>query len=373
MEATTPVERFGPLSRISYAQNMEDILLDRVFRGKPGTFVDIGANHPFVDNNSYFFYVRGWRGINIEPMPAARALFETHRPDDLNLALAVSDEEGTLPFFEVSNENGANGLSTLDRALAKDHQAQGFEVTEIQVPVRTVASLVAEYRIDPPDFLSIDVEGHEDAVIRGIPFATWRPKILVIESTRPLSSVETHATWEPALLEHGYVFATFNGLNRFYLREDQRSELPCFATPVSTVDRFERQDVVAWMRKAEHFRDLYEREQADRAFERAHFEEMRAGWEWGRIQSRYIHAVCEQEIARIANERETWGARLEEFERERAAWANERAAHERTRRELESLLADASRQLRPYRLIDRLGVVTSSYRLAQRVKRRLAS
>jgi hypothetical protein len=75
MELSAPVERFGPVSRISYAQNMEDILLDRVFRGRPGTFMDIGGNHPFIDNNTYFFYVRGWRGVSLEPTQRGHALF----------------------------------------------------------------------------------------------------------------------------------------------------------------------------------------------------------------------------------------------------------------------------------------------------------
>src|SRR3982751_598415 len=95
-----PVERPLATPRISYAQNMEDILLDRLFRGRPGTFMDIGGNHPIVDNNTYFFYVRGWRGVNVEPTRRGHALFLEHRPEDRNLAVAVSDTEGASAFFE---------------------------------------------------------------------------------------------------------------------------------------------------------------------------------------------------------------------------------------------------------------------------------
>src|SRR4051812_24778781 len=55
------------LPRISYAQNSEDILIDRLFRGEVGTFMDIGACHPLLDSNTWFFYSRGWRGVNFEP------------------------------------------------------------------------------------------------------------------------------------------------------------------------------------------------------------------------------------------------------------------------------------------------------------------
>src|SRR5690349_20186978 len=101
MNPTEPVERPRPDSRVSYAQNAKDILLDRLFRGRPGTFMDVGANHPFIDNITYFFYLRGWRGINVEPAARGHALFEEFRPEDRNLAVAVSDAGGELPFYEI--------------------------------------------------------------------------------------------------------------------------------------------------------------------------------------------------------------------------------------------------------------------------------
>ena len=54
-------QKYADIPRISYAQHMEDILIDRVFHDlrRTGTFMDIGANHPYIDNNSYFFYLRG--------------------------------------------------------------------------------------------------------------------------------------------------------------------------------------------------------------------------------------------------------------------------------------------------------------------------
>src|SRR5262245_11749665 len=92
-----PVIKENPrwVPRISYAQNQEDILLDRLFKDQPrGTFVDVGANHPVLDNNTYFFYVRGWRGYNLEPIRRLHALFLEQRPEDTNLAVAASDAEG---------------------------------------------------------------------------------------------------------------------------------------------------------------------------------------------------------------------------------------------------------------------------------------
>jgi FkbM family methyltransferase len=394
MELLSPVERPATPARISYAQNMEDILLDRLFRGRPGTFVDVGANHPFIDNNTYFFYLRGWRGVNVEPTPRGHALFVEHRPADLNLAVAASDDEGELPFFEVDGDEGLSGLSTLSAAMAEEHRAAGYRVAERRVPVRTVAGLVEEHSIAPPDLLSIDVEGNEAAVLRGVPWASWRPKVLVVEATAPLSEAASYRSWEPLLLSNGYLFAAFNGVNRFYLRDDLRDKLGLFETPVNALDHYLRQEVVAIQQRCDELRDRIEREQADRRFERDQFNQVREGWEWARQQAQYVQAIWEQECANMAKERASYQEALayferaeahfkegqaaweqdreafirerERFERERAEWQAERAHHQ-------DQAAEAQARLRPYLLLDRLRVVPAGYGLARRVKRKLAS
>ena len=60
MTDSTPSHSAREIPRISYAQNHEDILIDRLFPGRIGTFMDIGACHPVVNSNTRFFYERGW-------------------------------------------------------------------------------------------------------------------------------------------------------------------------------------------------------------------------------------------------------------------------------------------------------------------------
>lgn len=381
MDVILPVERPRPDARISYAQNAEDILLDRLFRDRPGTFMDIGANHPFIDNNTYFFYLRGWRGVNVEPTRRGHALFREHRPADRNLAVAVSDVEGEMTFFEVDDADGLTGLSTLSAEVAEARRAQGYSVVEHSVPIRTVASLIDEHEIEPPDLLSIDVEGNEGRVIAGIPLERWRPKVMVVESTVPLSGVATHEGWEPTLSRHGYLFAAFNGVNRFYLRDDLRHELPLFQTPVNVLDGYFRHEVVALQNRAEEFRDTLEREQAARRFDAAQFEREREGWAWGKMHAEYIWATWEQERAGFDRERTGWAetlgrleAALLEQQRQAATQLEaERAARQAEAAEHHAQIAALQAQLRPYHVLDRLRVVPAGFGLARRVKRKLAS
>lgn len=46
------------------------------------------------------------------------------------------------------------------------------------------------------------------------------------------------------LLGHGYVFAAFNGLNRFYVRDDLADKIDCLRVPVNVLDNYERLETV---------------------------------------------------------------------------------------------------------------------------------
>lgn len=58
-------------AKLSFSQEGEDMLLDRFFMNqKDGFYVDVGAHHPERFSNTNYYYLRGWRGINIEADPS---------------------------------------------------------------------------------------------------------------------------------------------------------------------------------------------------------------------------------------------------------------------------------------------------------------
>jgi FkbM family methyltransferase len=326
----------GSVPRISYAPNHEDILLDRLFGDHVGTFLDVGPRNPITGNLTYFFYVRGWRGVNLEPVPDRHLQFQAVRPGDLNLPLAAWDSNGEIPLYEVSLGAGES-RSTFSAALAEQYRGQGLTAIERRVPVRTIRSLVEDLRIDPPDFLVIGVARSGEPVIRGIALEQWRPALIVVSSTGPGTVLPVPHGWEPILLAQGYRFATFNGVNRFYLRDDLLDRRERLEVPVSGRDRFQRAEVVALQQQVR----ALEQESARWRTDAAHWRGQ-------------------------AEPRAEWERRLAEAEHQRDHWQR---ACEGLRREL----AATQRALRPYRLIDQLGVVTLGYRLARRFKPNRAS
>lgn len=224
---------------VSYAGNREDVMLRRLFPEAPtGFYVDVGAGHPLRFSVTKHFYDRGWHGINVEPAPASFTELQKDRTRDVNLNVAVSDTEGRAVFYEFPPEYA--GWATVSREEAERHLADdGVAFTEREVPVTTLAAICEEHVGGEIDFLSVDVEGLERQVLAGADFKRWRPRVCVIEATVPATTIPTHDKWEGLLTDAGYQFAYFDGLNRFYVREEDVGLLEQFRVPVSCLDEYE--------------------------------------------------------------------------------------------------------------------------------------
>ena len=202
---------------VSYAQNGEDVLLYKALSDiAPGFYIDIGANDPDTHSVTRAFYDRGWRGINVEPVPTLHQRLAAARPRDVNLAVAVGRTCGSTTFYDFPG----TGLSCVDPALAARHRRAGHPVVEREVPSLTLDAIWREHVRGDVHFLKVDVEGAEAAVIAGARLDEHRPWIVVVEATAPLTGASSFATWEPLLQEAGYRYALDDGLNRYYVSQE---------------------------------------------------------------------------------------------------------------------------------------------------------
>src|SRR6185503_14466706 len=112
---------------VSYAQNGEDVLLNRVFSGcRTGFYVDVGANDPIVHSVTKHFYQLGWRGINVEPHPEKYGRLCRDRPEDVSLNVGLCDREGVLTYHECR----PTGLSTFSAKEAARLSERGAKILE---------------------------------------------------------------------------------------------------------------------------------------------------------------------------------------------------------------------------------------------------
>jgi FkbM family methyltransferase len=309
---------------ISYAQNGEDVVLRRALADREnGFYIDVGACHPVEDSVTLHFYERGWCGLNVEPDNVLLTLLKQARPRDTNLCAAIGRERGRVVFHPTATR----GHGTLSPELASGKEGRPPE----RVPQMPLSDVIDCYGPDDGelDFLKIDVEGWEVEVLASADWTRHRPRVVLVEAVNDAGE-PTHTTWEPGLLNAGYRFALFDGLNRFYCREEDAERLlPRLGAPANVLDN--------WLRASEaQAHEAAARNQAEKAIEEQHAaEQARLHDETITTQAR-LHDEAITTQARLHDEAITTQARLHE---EATTAARDRAVSAEAR--AEALGADA--------------------------------
>lgn len=237
---------------VSYAQNGEDVVLERALKHvEHGRYIDVGANDPVVLSVTFAFYERGWSGITVDPVPHYAQLLRERRPRDIVVEAAVTAAHDDVVTLHLIPDTG---LSTLVDDVSEKHRRTGWAVHEVSVPARRLDDILAESGWEGLDihFMVVDTEGSEEGVLRSLDFTRWRPWILVVEATRPLTTEPTYEEWEPLLTSAGYQFCLFDGLSRYYVASERSEELgPALGTPANALDWFVLASTVELTRQRE--------------------------------------------------------------------------------------------------------------------------
>jgi FkbM family methyltransferase len=180
-----PRPRFGVLS---YAQQGEDLVIAQIFGqlrlGLP-SYVDIGAHHPIINSNTFFFYAQGARGLLVEPNPAYAALLRRVRPLDTVLEAGIGFEDGVVEadYWVVKGDGQLNTFSK-EQADEIVRRAGPQAITRvIKRPLVNVNTALAEhFPREGPSLLSVDTEGLDLNILRALDFDRFRPKVVCAET-----------------------------------------------------------------------------------------------------------------------------------------------------------------------------------------------
>ena len=165
--------------KISYSYGGIDSLVLNIFKNqKKGFYLDIGCGHPIKNNNTYLLNKRGWSGINIDLDEGNIDLFNSYRKKDVNLATAVSDKEGETDLYFYHNKSA---LNTISKENADFQKAKVSAIKKIKT--QTINKIIenSQFKDRKIDFLSVDVEGSELAILKTFDFTKYSPKVIVVE------------------------------------------------------------------------------------------------------------------------------------------------------------------------------------------------
>lgn len=228
---------------VSYAQTGEDILLRRALRHvQTGFYVDIGAQDPTLDSVTRHFYNHGWSGINIEPHPTYFAALKRERTRDINIQTAIA-ASGTLATFHFVDDSGLSSLSPRSAEVAAKHHLKSHTG---EVRLMKLADVLEANAPRDIHFLKVDVEGFELDVLRSGDWNRHRPWIVVVEGTLPAEPTPCWELFEPFMLDARYRPVAFDGLNRWYVREESADLVDSFACPVNVFDNYQRWKEFEW-------------------------------------------------------------------------------------------------------------------------------
>ncbi|TVR05658.1 MAG: FkbM family methyltransferase [Spirochaetaceae bacterium] len=195
---------------MAYAQFGEDVTLHRLIPDGDGLYVEIGGNDGVTGSNTLFFEELGHPCLVVEPVPYLANQIRARRSCAV-VEAAADEQDGEAEFLIASGGDTLSTLNNVNRALSRiDEHTGGIEA--VRVRTRTLDSILEEVRANRVELISIDVEGNELSVLRGLTLQRWQPRVLIIED----NSFGRDRRVREHLAGHGYVRFRITGVNHWY-------------------------------------------------------------------------------------------------------------------------------------------------------------
>ncbi len=189
-----------------------------------GTLSRLGANDGVAKSNTlHFEKERGWRGVLIEPILHNFLKCRKNRaPDNAFYCAACVATDYTQPFVRLTYSNLMTVPHGVDSDIADPAQharsgsaylPAGDSIVDVMASARTLGSLLDEAGApEVMDLLSLDVEGGELEVLKGLDHRRHRFRYLLVESRSPerLAEYLAHVGYMKIdkLSHHDYLFAS---------------------------------------------------------------------------------------------------------------------------------------------------------------------
>lgn len=228
--------------RFCIGKELEQKFISQFFNDKhSGFFVDVGANHPVIDSQTWHLEQIGWKGLLIEPLNEYCSLLREQRTAlVVQSACSSPDNQGVkLPMLV------AGALSTLDNQTI----ARGININNSRkefVECRTLDSILEETGVEKIDFLSVDIEGHELEMFKGFSLKKWKPSLILLED-----HIINHDKYR-FMIRHGYKNIFRTGLNNWFIPCNEKFDL----TWIASLQKFRKYWIGLHSRKIQYIRFL---------------------------------------------------------------------------------------------------------------------
>lgn len=140
-----------------------------------GVYIESGANDGVTQSNTYYLEKnKRWSGILIEPSESSFELCKQNRSENnifLNCALVSNDYDSDY----IEGDFDGNLMSSVN-----GNRRNNIGI-KIKTKAKKLSDILNENNLKKIDFFSLDVEGYEYEVLKGIDFNSHEFKFLLIE------------------------------------------------------------------------------------------------------------------------------------------------------------------------------------------------
>ena len=209
-------------SKKYFGQWETDRVIETYFeKGYVGKCIDVGAADGKRGSNTYYFEKLGWRCLCIEANPEHKKSLQELRRSVIMQACGNVKlyEEMELQVFRVGDRDISTSITSLDpdKRLVEDHKHIIQNQYSVKVIVNSLTNIIRGIWVpgsyDTIDFISIDTEGTELDVIKGIDFDSFNVMLLVIENNYDDTKISEY------LNQLGYIRDQRYKINDFYVRK----------------------------------------------------------------------------------------------------------------------------------------------------------
>jgi len=166
----------------SYSFEGSDLIASSLLREvHNGVYIDVGANHPALHNNTKIFYDRGWRGLAIDGNEEFCNLWHKDRPRDIFITALISNNVRNVEFNIYPDKT----ISSIDPSAIGRYSSRFLEdeITTQRKTTTTLSNLLKKHiPNEEVHLMSVDIEGEDLNCLLGAELTNWKPGLIIIET-----------------------------------------------------------------------------------------------------------------------------------------------------------------------------------------------
>ena len=211
----------------SFSSDGEDYALHKLLNGiSEGKYIDIGSNHPIKHSNTFSFYLLGWSGVCIDPIPFLDKQYKIFRNGDVFINAGVigkANNNAAMDFYYFKDypDNSTFDVSRVE-ALRNEFNRHPTSITAI--PIITFAEVWAKFNDkwngDEIHLLNLDTEGDELNILHSIFSLKVNPWVICVKDLGYSASTVMSGEIHQLLHQRGYILVSRTFMSSIYVRED---------------------------------------------------------------------------------------------------------------------------------------------------------